>query len=65
MVRPREPHHLEGDGFCMEVPHVPECDGQIDLPEGGTSIPGTTPWNGAVDGLSADYKMPISLSVDA
>jgi hypothetical protein len=34
MVRPREPHHFEGEGFRAEVPHVPECDGQIDLPEG-------------------------------
>jgi hypothetical protein len=34
MVRPREPHHFEGEGFCAEVLHVPECDGQIDLPEG-------------------------------
>jgi hypothetical protein len=34
MVRPREPHHFKGEGFCAEVPHIPECDGQIDLPEG-------------------------------
>jgi hypothetical protein len=34
MVHPREPHHFEGEGFCAEVPHVPECDGQIDLLEG-------------------------------
>jgi hypothetical protein len=49
----------------VKVPHVPECDRQIDLPEGGASIPGTTPWNGAVDDLSADRGMPISSSVDA
>jgi hypothetical protein len=34
MVRPREPYHFEGEGFCAEVPHVPERDGQIDLPDG-------------------------------
>jgi hypothetical protein len=34
MVCPREPHHFEGEGFCAEVSHVPERDGQIDLPEG-------------------------------
>jgi hypothetical protein len=34
MVRPREPHHFEGEGFYAEVSHVPERDGQIDLPEG-------------------------------
>jgi hypothetical protein len=32
MVRPREPHHFEGGGFCAEVPHVPVRDKQIDLP---------------------------------
>jgi hypothetical protein len=64
MVRPREPHHFEGEGFCAKVSHVPECDGQIDLPEGSASIPGTTPWNGVIDGLSADCGMPISSSVD-
>jgi hypothetical protein len=65
MVRPREPHHFEGEDLCAEVPHIPERDEQIDLPEWSASIPGTTPWNGAVDGLSADRGMPISLSVDA
>jgi hypothetical protein len=64
MVRPREPHHFKGEGFCAEVPHVPECAGQIDLLEGGASILGTTPWNGVVDGLSANRGMPISSSVD-
>jgi hypothetical protein len=34
MVRPREPHNFEGEGFCAEVLHVPERDWQIDLPEG-------------------------------
>jgi hypothetical protein len=33
MVSPREPHHFEGEGFCAKVSHIPECDGQIDLPE--------------------------------
>jgi hypothetical protein len=64
MVRPREPHHFEGEDFCVEVPHVLERDGKIDLPEGSASIPGTTPWNGTVDGLSADRGMPILSSVD-
>jgi hypothetical protein len=31
---------------------------------GSASIPGTTPWNGAVDGLSADHGMPISSIID-
>jgi hypothetical protein len=65
MVRPREPHHFEGEGFYAKVSHVPERDGKIDLPEGGASIPGMTPWNGAVDGLNADCGMPISSSIDA
>jgi hypothetical protein len=65
MVRPREPHHFEGEGFCAEVLHVPECDGQIDLPEGCALIPGTTPWNGVIDSLSTDRGMPISSSIDA
>jgi hypothetical protein len=26
MVRPREPHRFEGEGFWVEVPHVPERD---------------------------------------
>jgi hypothetical protein len=65
MVRPREPHHFKGEGFCAEVPHVPECDGQIDLPEGERLDSRCAPWNGAVEGLSADRGMPISSSVDA
>jgi hypothetical protein len=64
VVRPQEPHHFKGDGFCAEVPHIPERDGQIDLPEGSASNLGTTSWNGAVYGLSADRGMPISSSVD-
>jgi hypothetical protein len=31
VVRPREPHHFEGEGFRAEVPHVPKHDRQIDL----------------------------------
>jgi hypothetical protein len=38
--------------------------GRSIYPRGSTSIPGTTPWNGAVDGLNADRGMPISSSVD-
>jgi hypothetical protein len=34
MVRPREPHHFGGESFYVEVPHAPECDGKVDLPEG-------------------------------
>jgi hypothetical protein len=33
VVRPREPHHFEGEGFRAEVPHVPKREGQIDLPD--------------------------------
>jgi hypothetical protein len=65
VVRPQEPHHFEGEGFGAEVPHVPERDGQIDFPMGSASIPGMTPWNGAVYGLSWDRRMPMSSSVDA
>jgi hypothetical protein len=43
MVRPREPHHFEGEGFCSEIPHVPECDGQIDLPKGDCLYSGYDP----------------------
>jgi hypothetical protein len=64
MVCPREPHHFEDEDFCAEVLLIPERDGQIDLPEGGASIPGMTPWNGTVDGLSAYCEMPISSSID-
>jgi hypothetical protein len=32
---------------------------------GSASIPGMTPWNGAVYGLSWDRRMPMSSSVDA
>jgi hypothetical protein len=64
MVRPREPLHFEGEHFCAEFLHVPECDGRSICPRGSTSIPGTTIWNGAIDGLSADRGMPISSSVD-
>jgi hypothetical protein len=32
---------------------------------GSASIPGMTPWNGAVDGLSWDREMPMSSSIDA
>jgi hypothetical protein len=39
--------------------------GRLICPRGSTSIPGMTPWNGTVDGLSADRGMPISSSVDA
>jgi hypothetical protein len=63
MVRPREPHHFEGEGFCAEVLHIPNVTGRSTCPMGSASIPGTTPWNGA-DGLSADRGMPISSSVD-
>jgi hypothetical protein len=65
MVRPREPHHFEGEGFCAEVPLVPNVTGRSICPRGSASIPSMTPWNGAVDGLSADRRMPISSSVDA
>jgi hypothetical protein len=58
-------HHFKGEGFCAEVPHVPEVTGRSICPWGSTLIPGTIPWNGAVDGLSADRGMPISSSVDA
>jgi hypothetical protein len=27
MIRPRKAHHFKGEGFCVEVPHVPERDG--------------------------------------
>jgi hypothetical protein len=43
MVRPREPHHFEGEGFCVEVSHIPEHDGQIDLPDGERLPPGCNP----------------------
>jgi hypothetical protein len=65
MVRPREPHHFEGKGFCAEVSHVPNVTGRSIRLRGSASIPGTAPWNGAVDGLNADRGMPISSSVDA
>jgi hypothetical protein len=64
-VRPQEPHHFEGEGFCANVSQVPERDRQIDLPMGSASIPGTTSWNGAVDSRSLDREMPMSLSVRA
>jgi hypothetical protein len=40
VVRPREPHHFEGEGFGVEVPQVPERNGQIDLPDGECLHPG-------------------------
>jgi hypothetical protein len=43
---------------------VPECDGQIDLPEGERLDSRYNPSNGAVDGLSADCRMPILSSID-
>jgi hypothetical protein len=42
----------------------PNVTGRSIYPRGSASIPGTTPWNGAVDGLSADRGMPNSSSVD-
>jgi hypothetical protein len=33
VVRPREPHHFEGEGFHANVSQVPERDGQIVLPD--------------------------------
>jgi hypothetical protein len=64
MVRPRGPHHFEGEDFFAEVLLVPECDGQIDLPEGERLDSRYNPSNGAVDGLSADCRMPILSSID-
>jgi hypothetical protein len=64
MVHPREPHHFEVEGFCAEVPHVPECDGQIDLPEGERLDSRYDPVEWLIDSLSADRGMPISTSVD-
>jgi hypothetical protein len=43
----------------------PNVTGRSIYPRGSASIPCTTPWNGAVDGLSADRGMPITPSVDA
>jgi hypothetical protein len=65
MVRPREPHYIEGERFREKVSQVPEHNGKIDLPMGRASITGTIPWNGVVDGHSLDRGMPMSSSVDA
>jgi hypothetical protein len=65
MVRPREPHHFEGEGFCADVPHIPERDGQIDLLEGERLDSGYDLVEWRAGGLSADRGMPISSSVDA
>jgi hypothetical protein len=65
MVCPRESHHFEGEGFFVEVRTSPNVTGRSIYPRGSASILGTTPWNGAIDGLSADRGMPISSSVDA
>jgi hypothetical protein len=46
--------------FCTS----PNVTGRSIHVRGRASIPGTTPWNGAVDDLSADRGMPISSSVD-
>jgi hypothetical protein len=65
MVRPREPHHLEGEGFCTEVPHVPECDGQIDLPEGEHLDSRYDPMEWCRRRPQRGLWMPIPSSVDA
>jgi hypothetical protein len=43
----------------------PNVTGRSIYPRGSASIPGTAPWNGAIDSLGADCEMPISSSVDA
>jgi hypothetical protein len=65
MVRPREPHHFEGEVSVRKFRTSPNVTGRSICSRGSASIPGTTPWNGAIDGLSADHGMPISSSVDA
>jgi hypothetical protein len=43
----------------------PNVTSRLIYPMGSASIPGTTPWNDAVDGLSIDHRMSMSSSVDA
>jgi hypothetical protein len=64
VVRPREPHHFEGEGFGAEVPQVLEHNGQIDLPDGECLHPRDDPVEWCIDGLSWDRGMPMSSSVD-
>jgi hypothetical protein len=42
----------------------PNVTGRSICPMESTSISGTTSWNGAVDGLGADRRMPMPSSVD-
>jgi hypothetical protein len=65
MVRPREPHHFEGEGSVRKFRKSLNAMGRSICPMGRASILGMTPWNGAVDGLSWDHVMPMSSSVDA
>jgi hypothetical protein len=65
VVRPREPHHFEGEDLCAEVPHVPKHEGKIDLPEGERLDSRYDPVEWCRRPPSADRGMPISSSVDA
>jgi hypothetical protein len=47
--------------FCRSL----NMTGRSIYPMGSASIPGTTSWNAAVDGLSWDRRMPMSSSIDA
>jgi hypothetical protein len=65
MVHPREPTtskvRVSVRKFCM----FSNVTGRSIFTMGSASIPGTTPWNVAVDSLNWDCGMPISSSVDA
>jgi hypothetical protein len=64
MVRPREPHHFEVRVSVRKFRTSPNVMGRSICPRGSAWIPGTTPWNGTIDGLSVDHGMPISSSID-
>jgi hypothetical protein len=63
VVRPWEPHHFEGEGSMRKLCNVPNVMGRSICLIGSASIPGMTPWNNAVNGLSWDRRMSMSSSM--